>query len=174
MEHHLLTLALVSPKYYTCLTGRSGCGVGGGGGGYSQCPSCLTGRWQQRRDDYLFYPFVLGRSFYFILKENAEILLTRYNKYNKRFKNSFGSFWYKRYFIVYIQSLEQVCISYRGLYMNFIIALYLFTIFMPPLKKGAYCFATVSRSVGMSVGRYVCLSVCRPSLVRSISFDPFT
>ena len=37
---------------------------------------------------------------------------------------------------------------------------------MPPLKKGAYCFATVGRSVG--------LSVCRPSVVRSISFDPFT
>ena len=33
---------------------------------------------------------------------------------------------------------------------------------MPPLKKGAYCFAT-------AVGR----SVCRPSVVRSISFDPF-
>ena len=30
---------------------------------------------------------------------------------------------------------------------------------MPPLKKGAYCFAT--------------LSVCRPSIHRSISFDPF-
>ena len=29
-------------------------------------------------------------------------------------------------------------------------------------------------SVGRSVGRYVGLSVCRPSLVRSISFDPFT
>ena len=41
---------------------------------------------------------------------------------------------------------------------------------MPPLRKGAYCFATVGRSVG----RYVGLSVCRPSLVRSISFDPFT
>ena len=37
---------------------------------------------------------------------------------------------------------------------------------MPPLKKGAYCFATV--------GRYVGLSICRPSVVRSISFDPFT
>ena len=36
---------------------------------------------------------------------------------------------------------------------------------MPPLKKGAYCFATV----GMSVGR----SVCRLSVVRSKSFDPF-
>ena len=35
---------------------------------------------------------------------------------------------------------------------------------MPPLKKGAYCFATV--------GRYVGRSVCRPSVVRSISFDP--
>ena len=33
--------------------------------------------------------------------------------------------------------------------------------FYAPLKEGAYCFATVSRSV------------CRPSLVRSISFDPF-
>ena len=40
------------------------------------------------------------------------------------------------------------------------------SIFMPPLKKGAYCFATVGRSVG--------LWVCRPSVVRSISFDPFT
>ena len=39
-------------------------------------------------------------------------------------------------------------------------------IFMPPLKNGAYCFATV--------GRYVSLSVCRPSVVNSISFDPFT
>ena len=51
-------------------------------------------------------------------------------------------------------------------------------IFMPPLKKGAYCFATVGRlvgrSVGMSVGLSVGLSVCRPSVVRSISFDPFT
>ena len=35
-------------------------------------------------------------------------------------------------------------------------------LFMPPLKKGAYCLATV------------CRSVCRPSVVRSISFDPFT
>ena len=41
---------------------------------------------------------------------------------------------------------------------------------MPPLKKVAYCFATVGRSVG----RYVGLSVCRPSVVLSISFDPFT
>ena len=40
------------------------------------------------------------------------------------------------------------------------------SIFMPPLKKGAYCFATVGRSV--------CLSVCGPSVVRLISFDPFT
>ena len=32
------------------------------------------------------------------------------------------------------------------------------------------CFATVGRSVG----RYVRRSVCRPSVVRSISFDPFT
>ena len=32
---------------------------------------------------------------------------------------------------------------------------------MPPLKKGAYCFATVGRSVGWSVGRSVCRSVCR-------------
>ena len=36
----------------------------------------------------------------------------------------------------------------------------------PPLKKGAYCFATVGQSVGMLV--------CILSLVRSISFDPFT
>ena len=35
---------------------------------------------------------------------------------------------------------------------------------MPPLKKEAYCFATISRYVGRSV----------PSVVRSISFDPFT
>ena len=42
----------------------------------------------------------------------------------------------------------------------------LYNIFMPPLKKGAYCFATV--------GRYVGRSVCRPSVVRSISLDPFT
>ena len=51
-------------------------------------------------------------------------------------------------------------------------------IFMPPLKKGAYCFATVGRSVGRLVGRsvgmLVGLSVCRPSVFRSISFDPFT
>ena len=40
-------------------------------------------------------------------------------------------------------------------------------IFMPPLKKGAYCFATVGRYVGRSVD----LSVFRPSVVRSISFD---
>ena len=40
------------------------------------------------------------------------------------------------------------------------------SIFMPPLKKGAYCFATVGRSVS--------LLVCRPSVFRSISFDPFT
>ena len=33
------------------------------------------------------------------------------------------------------------------------------TIFMPPLKKGAYCFATVGRSVGWSVGMSVCRSV---------------
>ena len=39
-------------------------------------------------------------------------------------------------------------------------------LFMPPLKKGVYCFATVGWSVGVSV--------CRPSVVRSISFDPFT
>ena len=39
---------------------------------------------------------------------------------------------------------------------------FFWVIFMPPLKKGAYCFATVG------------LSVCRPSVVRSISFDPFT
>ena len=49
---------------------------------------------------------------------------------------------------------------------------------MAPLKKGTYCFATVGRlvgrSVGQSVGMSVGLSVCRPSLVRSIPFDPFT
>ena len=38
--------------------------------------------------------------------------------------------------------------------------------FYAPLEKGAYCFATVGRSV--------CRSVRRPSLVRSISFDPLT
>ena len=32
-------------------------------------------------------------------------------------------------------------------------------IVMPPLKKGAYCFATVGRSVCRSVGRSVCGSV---------------
>ena len=42
--------------------------------------------------------------------------------------------------------------------------------FMPPLKKGAYCFATA----GQMASQYVGLSVCRQSLVRSISFDPFT
>ena len=36
---------------------------------------------------------------------------------------------------------------------------------MPPLKKGAYCFATIGRSVGMSV--------CRPGVVQSISFDQY-
>ena len=39
---------------------------------------------------------------------------------------------------------------------------FIITNFMPPLKKGANCFATVG------------MSVCRPSVVRSISFDPFT
>ena len=46
-----------------------------------------------------------------------------------------------------------------------------------PLEKGGILFCNcrsvgryVGRSVGMSVGR----SVCRPSVVRSISFDPFT
>ena len=38
--------------------------------------------------------------------------------------------------------------------------------FGPPWKKWAYCFATVGWSV--------CRSVCRPSVVRSISVDPFT
>ena len=38
--------------------------------------------------------------------------------------------------------------------------------FYAPLKKGVYCFATVGWSVGVSV--------CRPSVVRSLSFDPFT
>ena len=37
---------------------------------------------------------------------------------------------------------------------------------MFPLKKGANCFATVGRSA--------CRSVCRPNVVRSISFGPFT
>ena len=37
-------------------------------------------------------------------------------------------------------------------------------IFMHPLKKGGYCFATVGRSVGRSV--------CRPSVVRLIIFWP--
>ena len=37
---------------------------------------------------------------------------------------------------------------------------------MAPFKKGPYCFATVCR--------WVCRSVCRPSVFRSISFDPFT
>ena len=41
--------------------------------------------------------------------------------------------------------------------------------FYAPLEKGGILFCNC-RSVGMSVG----LSVCRPSLVRSISFDPFT
>ena len=41
---------------------------------------------------------------------------------------------------------------------------------MPPLKKGGYCFATV----GLSVSRSLCMLVCRPTVVRSISFDPFT
>ena len=42
--------------------------------------------------------------------------------------------------------------------------------FLPPMNRGPYCFATV----GLSVCRYVGLSVCRPSVVRSISFDLFT
>ena len=67
---------------------------------------------------------------------------------------------------------EMICSS-KGL-----AGLQIYIIFMPPLKKGAYCFATVGRSVGrsvgMSVGMSVGLSVCRPSVVRSISFDPFT
>ena len=41
---------------------------------------------------------------------------------------------------------------------------------MSPLKKGAHCFATV----GWLVCRSVCRWVCKPSVVRSISFDPFT
>ena len=41
--------------------------------------------------------------------------------------------------------------------------------FYAPLEKGGILFCN-----GRSVGRYVGLSVCRPSLVRSISFDPFT
>ena len=49
---------------------------------------------------------------------------------------------------------------------------------LPPLKKGADCFATVRRSVYRYVGRSVCrsvgLSVCRPSVVCSISIVPFT
>ena len=40
--------------------------------------------------------------------------------------------------------------------------IYLFVwIFMPPLKKGAYCFTTVGRLVGQSVGLSVGRSVCR-------------
>ena len=43
-------------------------------------------------------------------------------------------------------------------------------IFMPPpLEKGGISFCNCR-----SVGRYVGLSVCRPSVVRSISIDPFT
>ena len=38
--------------------------------------------------------------------------------------------------------------------------------YAPLLKKGAYCFDTVCWSVGWSV--------CKASVVRSISFDPFT
>ena len=54
---------------------------------------------------------------------------------------------------------------------TFIICIYICPIFMPPPpEKGAYCFATAGRYVGRSVSR----SVCRPSVVRSISFDPFT
>ena len=41
----------------------------------------------------------------------------------------------------------------------------------PPWKRGRI---VLQLSVGMSVGWYVSLSVCRPRVVRSISFDPFT
>ena len=44
-----------------------------------------------------------------------------------------------------------------------------FSLFMPPLKKGTYCFATVGRWVGMSV----CWSVDQVFSAK-ISFDPFT
>ena len=44
--------------------------------------------------------------------------------------------------------------------------------FYAPLEKGGILFCNC-RSVGLSVGRSVCPSVCRPSVVRSISFDPF-
>ena len=47
---------------------------------------------------------------------------------------------------------------------------YILRIFMPPpLEQGGVLFCNCR-----SVGRYVGLSVCRPSVVRSISFDPFS
>ena len=49
--------------------------------------------------------------------------------------------------------------------------------YAPPLKKVAYCFATVGRLVGRYVSRSVGMSVCRSVdqvVVRSISFDLFT
>ena len=43
--------------------------------------------------------------------------------------------------------------------------------FYAPLGKGGILFCNC-RSVGRSVGWLVCRSVCRPSVVRSISIDP--
>ena len=59
------------------------------------------------------------------------------------------------------------CYCIMVLYYSLIFLAWSLMIFiMPPLKKGAYCFATVGQSVGMSV--------CRQSVVHSISFDPST
>ena len=64
-----------------------------------------------------------------------------------------------------------LCLWYNWQYFTHITLFLLCCfLFMPPLKKGAYCFATVGQSVCRSVG----LSVCRPSVVHSISFDPLT
>ena len=48
--------------------------------------------------------------------------------------------------------------------------------FYAPLEKAGHSVLqlSVGRLVGRSVGMSVGLSVCRPSVVRSISFDPFT
>ena len=44
--------------------------------------------------------------------------------------------------------------------------------FMPPLKKrGDILLALLACRLGMLIG--TCMSVCKPSDVRSISFDPF-
>ena len=45
--------------------------------------------------------------------------------------------------------------------------------FNAPFENRGVLFCNC-RMVDRSVGRYVCLSVCRPSVVRSIYFDPFT